>query len=236
MINYLKKNKWRIILSTIVTLVPMLAGLIIWNILPETLPIHWGPTGEIDGWTSKGFAVFGIPSIMAGINLLCIIVTGLDHKNKNQNRKVFDIVFWIVPVMALLLGAIVYLTALGVNVSAPNIMVAVLGILFVFIGNYIPKSKLNYTIGIKIIWTLESEANWLATHRFAGKVWLLGGIVLALSAFVPMVALVWITIAVLVLMVAIPLVYSYLYFRRHEKDEGYFRVGEIEKQSEEDGE
>ena len=173
---------------------------------------------------------------MAGINLLCIIVTGLDHKNKNQNRKVFDIVFWIVPVMALLLGAIVYLTALGVNVSAPNIMVAVLGILFVFIGNYIPKSKLNYTIGIKIIWTLESEANWLATHRFAGKVWLLGGIVLALSAFVPMVALVWITIAVLVLMVAIPLVYSYLYFRRHEKDEGYFRVGEIEKQSEEDGE
>ncbi len=236
MINYLKKNKGKIILSTIVTLVPMLAGLIIWNMLPDTLPIHWGPTGEIDGWTSKGFAVLGMPAIMVGLNFLCIIATGLDHKNKNQNRKVFDIVFWIAPVMALLLGAIVYLTALGVNVSAPNIMIAVLGILFVFIGNYIPKSKQNYTIGIKIIWTLESEANWLATHRFAGKVWLIGGIVLVLSAFVPAVALLWIAISVLVLMIAIPFVYSYLYFRRHENDEGYFRVGEIEKQNEEDGE
>ena len=236
MINYLKENKWRIILSTLVTLIPMLAGVILWSALPDELPIHWGPTGEIDGWASKGFAVFGVPGIMAALNLLCILVTGLDHKNKGQNKKVFGLVFWIVPVMSVLLCVIVYLTALGVSVNTLNIVVAAMGILFAFIGNYMPKSKLNYTIGIKIIWTLESEANWLATHRLAGKVWLIGGIVLALSSFAPVAALVWITISVLLLMVAIPFVYSYLHFRRHEKDEGYFRVGEVENHGEEIGE
>lgn len=236
MINYLKENKWKIILSTLGTLIPMVAGAILWSMLPDKLPVHWDPSGEIDGWASKGFAVFGIPGIMAALNLVCSLATGLDHKNKNQSKKVFGLIFWIVPVMSVLLGVIVYLTALGVSISAPNVIIAVLGVLFAFIGNYLPKSKLNYTIGIKIIWTLESEANWLATHRFAGKVWMVGGIVLALSAFAPVTALVWITVAVLVLMTIIPLVYSYLYFRRHEKDEGYFRVGEIEKKDEEDGE
>ncbi len=236
MINYLKENKWKIILSILVTLAPILAGVILWSALPDELPIHWGPSGEVDGWASKGFAVFGIPAIMAALNLVCIIATGLDHKNKNQNKKILGLVFWIVPVMSVLLGAITYLVAFDVRLGVTNIVVAVLGVLFVFIGNYLPKSKLNYTIGIKIIWTLESEKNWLATHRFAGKVWLIGGIILALSAFAPANVLPWTTIAWLVIMVVATLVYSYLYFRRHEKDEGYFRVGEIENKDEEDGE
>lgn len=236
MTNYLKKNKWKIIISTLVTLVPMLAGLILWSALPDKMPVHWGPSGEVDGWASKGFAVFGIPAIMAALNLVCIFVTDLDRKNKDQNKKILGLVFWFVPIMSLLLGAITYLVALGVSIDAVNIVVAALGILFVFIGNYLPKSKLNYTIGIKIIWTLESEVNWLATHRFAGKVWLVGGIVLAFSAFLPASVLPWTTIAVLLIMVVATLVYSYLYFRRHEKDEGYFRVGEIEKKDEEESE
>lgn len=236
MTNYLKKNKWKIIISTLVTLVPMLAGLILWSALPDKMPIHWGPSGEVDGWASKGFAVFGIPTIMAALNLVCSLATGLDHKNKNQSKRIVGLVFWIVPIMSLLLGAITYLVTFDVSIDAVNIVVAALGILFAFIGNYLPKSKLNYTIGIKVIWTLESEVNWLATHRFAGKVWMVGGIVLALSAFLPTSVLPWTTIAVLLIMAAAPLVYSYLHFRRHEKDEGYFRVGEIEKKDGEEGE
>lgn len=232
MTNYLKTKKWKILLSTIATLVPMLVGGILWNKLPDPMPIHWNAAGEIDGWASKAFAVFGMPAILAALNLVCHIATGSDKKNKNQSKKIVSLIFWLVPIIANVTCTMVYLTSMNIEVSAPNIVAALLGIVFAIIGNYMPKCKLNYTIGIKIVWTLESEVNWLATHRVAGRTWLTGGIILALSAFLPANILVWIALPVLVLMAAIPLIYSYVFFRRHEKDEGYFRVGVIDKDEE----
>lgn len=232
MTNYLKKNKWKILLSTLATLIPMLVGAILWNKLPDPMPIHWNAMGEVDGWASKAFAVFGMPAILAALNLVCHVATGSDRKNKNQSKKVVGLVFWIVPAIANVACIMAYLAAMNINVNASNVVGVLLGVIFAIIGNYMPKCKLNYTIGIKIIWTLESEVNWLATHRFAGKVWLGGGILLILLAFLPMNVLVWAMIPVFALMALAPLVYSYIFFRRHEKDEGYFRVGVIDKDEE----
>ena len=232
MTNYLKENKWKILLSTLATFIPMFVGMILWNKLPDPMPIHWNAMGEVDGWASKAVAVFGMPAILAALNLVCHIATGSDKKNKNQSKKVVSIIFWLVPIIANVTCTMVYLTAMNIEVNTLNIAAALLGIVFAIIGNYLPKCKLNYTIGIKIVWTLESEVNWLATHRVAGRVWLGGGIIIALSALLPTNILVWVVLPVLVLMAAIPLIYSYVFFRRHEKDEGYFRVGVIDKDEE----
>lgn len=232
MTNYLKENKWKILLSTLATLIPMILGVILWNKLPDPMPIHWNAMGEVDGWASKAVAVFGMPAILAALNLVCHIATGSDKKNKNQSKKVVSIIFWLVPIIANVTCTMVYLTAMNIEVNTLNIAAALLGIVFAIIGNYMPKCKLNYTIGIKIVWTLESEVNWLATHRVAGRVWLGGGIIIALSALLPTNILVWVVLPVLVLMAAIPLIYSYVFFRRHENDEGYFRVGVIDKDEE----
>ena len=232
MTNYLKENKWKILLSTLATFIPMFVGMILWNKLPDPMPIHWNAMGEVDGWASKAVAVFGMPAILAALNLVCHIATGSDKKNKNQSKKMVSIVFWLVPIIANVTCTMVYLAAMNIEVNTLNIAAALLGIVFAIIGNYMPKCKLNYTIGIKIVWTLESEANWLATHRVAGRVWLGGGIIIALSALLPTNILVWVVLPVLVLMAAIPLIYSYVFFRRHEKDEGYFRVGVIDKDEE----
>ena len=232
MTNYLKENKWKILLSTLATFIPMFVGMILWNKLPDPMPIHWNAMGEVDGWASKAVAVFGMPAILAALNLVCHIATGSDKKNKNQSKKMVSIVFWLVPIIANVTCTMVYLTAMNIEVNTLNIAAALLGIVFAIIGNYMPKCKLNYTIGIKIVWTLESEVNWLATHRVAGRVWLGGGIIIALSALLPTNILVWVVLPVLVLMAAIPLIYSYVFFRRHEKDEGYFRVGVVDKDEE----
>lgn len=232
MTNYLKENKWKILLSTLATLIPMILGVILWNKLPDPMPIHWNAMGEVDGWASKAVAVFGMPAILAALNLVCHVATGSDKKNKNQSKKMVSIVFWLVPIIANVTCTMVYLTAMNIEVNTLNIVAALLGIVFAIIGNYMPKCKLNYTIGIKIVWTLESEVNWLATHRVAGRVWLGGGIIIALSALLPTNILVWVVLPVLVLMAAIPLIYSYVFFRRHENDEGYFRVGVIDKDEE----
>ena len=232
MTNYLKENKWKILLSTLATFIPMFVGMVLWNKLPDPMPIHWNAMGEVDGWASKAVAVFGMPAILAALNLVCHIATGSDKKNKNQSKKMVSIVFWLVPIIANVTCTMVYLTAMNIEVNTLNIAAALLGIVFAIIGNYMPKCKLNYTIGIKIVWTLESEANWLATHRVAGRVWLGGGIIIALSALLPTNILVWVVLPVLVLMAAIPLIYSYVFFRRHENDEGYFRVGVVDKDEE----
>ena len=232
MTNYLKENKWKILLSTLATFIPMFVGMILWNKLPDPMPIHWNAMGEVDGWASKAVAVFGMPAILAALNLVCHIATGSDKKNKNQSKKMVSIVFWLVPIIANVTCTMVYLTAMNIEVNTLNIAAALLGIVFAIIGNYMPKCKLNYTIGIKIVWTLESEVNWLATHRVAGRVWLGGGIIIALSALLPTNILVWVVLPVLILMAAIPLIYSYVFFRRHENDEGYFRVGVVDKDEE----
>lgn len=49
--------------------------------------------------------------------------------------------------------------------------------MFIGIGNYMPKLKQNYTIGIKVPWTLNSEENWNMTHRMAGKVYVVAGVI-----------------------------------------------------------
>ena len=94
-------------------------------------------------------------------------------------------------------------------------MPLLVGAMFVVIGNWLPKCAQTYTMGIKLPWTLDSEANWNATHRFGGKVWVLGGFVTMLSAFYSNF---WSLLIIIVLMVIAPTVYSYLYYRNHEKE------------------
>jgi len=93
----MKKNKTQIIVSSIVTILPMVAGLFMWNILPDRMTTHWGMSGEADGFGSKAFAVFGLPLIMLAVQWICILATMLDPKNKEQSSKVVGMVLWIIP-------------------------------------------------------------------------------------------------------------------------------------------
>ena len=215
----IKENKWRILLTTLVTLLPMLAGLMLWTRLPEQMPIHWNAAGELDGWTGRAFAVFAIPGFMAAMHLFCVLCTSLDPKVKGQTKKVLGLVFWICPFTSVLVGTLVYAVALGAKLNVASVIFAATGLLFVAVGNYMPKCKRNYTIGIKVMWALEDEANWNATHRFAGKVWVVGGLLIILFSFIPSELFIWFYLAMTVLMALLPVGYSYLYYRRHGKTE-----------------
>ena len=89
-----------------------------------------------------------------------------------------------------------------------------MGILFLVIGNYLPKCKQNYTIGIKLPWTLNDEENWNKTHRFAGVVWTICSIVIIVGSFFNKGAF-YTTFPSLFVMVFAPLIYSYIYYRKH---------------------
>ena len=170
----IKKNLKILIITSIIILLPMIAGLVLWNQLPGEIPYHWNAAGEVDGWASKPMAVFGTSAVMLGLQGLAVIATLSDPKKQNHSQKVLQLIFWFIPVLTVVLSAMIYATAFGGNVRVEMIVPVLLGVVFVAVGNYLPKCKQNYTVGIKIPWTLHSEENWNRTHRLAGYVWVAG--------------------------------------------------------------
>ena len=207
----IKKNLKVLIITSLIILLPALAGVILWNRLPEQLPSHWNGAGEIDKWSSKAFVVCGLPAILLAAQWLCVLGTFADPKKENHTGKLLHLVFWIIPVLSVVIFAITYGAAMGKEAPMEVIMPVFMGILFAVIGNYLPKCKQNYTIGIKIPWTLNSEENWNKTHRFAGRLWVACGFVIMLTGFFGGF---WIFFGVALLMVLAPFVYSY---RLHRK-------------------
>ena len=201
----IKKNLKTLIVTSILIVLPVLAGIILWDRLPEQMPTHWNAAGDIDGWTNKPFTVFGLPLILLAAQWLCVLGTLADPKKENHPTKILHLVLWIIPVLSLVLGTITYATALGKTVRVEVIMPILIGLILAIIGNYMPKCKQNYTIGIKIPWTLNSEENWNRTHRFAGWLWTFSGIVVMLTGFFGGF---WIFLIIVLLMVLAPILYS----------------------------
>jgi uncharacterized membrane protein len=209
-----KKNKVLIIVTAIICLLPILAGVILWDQLPEQIPTHWGINGEVDSWSSKTFAVFGFPALLAGIHLLCVFFTKFDPKATEQPKQMLNLVMWICPVISLLMGSVTYCVALGHDLlNMPVICCCIVGVMFIIVGNYLPKCRQSYTMGIKLPWTLADEGNWNATHRVGGWTWMLCGVVMLATAFL---GIFWILLGVLLVAVIVPTVYSYVYYRKHK--------------------
>lgn len=210
----LKENRKQLIISSLITLIPILIGVVLWNVLPETMATHWGSNGEANGWSSKAFTVFGLPLILLVTHWVCIWATLKDPKNKDQNHKVFGMVLWIIPIVSLLMTSMTYAIALELDIRIDMFVRLLLGLIFVIMGNYLPKCKQNYTIGIKVTWALRNEENWNKTHRFAGKVWVLGGVLLLATVFIPMESFVGVLLVVILVLAFAPMVYSYFYYRK----------------------
>lgn len=213
----MKQTKLNIILSCIVLLSPMIFGMIVWNKLPESMPIHWGVNGEADRWSSKPFAVFVLPLLILAIHGICIFASRKDFRDKKQSPKVMGLVLWICPLLSVMANSLTYAISLGKEINVFFVVSLTMGALFVLIGNYLPKCQQNRTVGIRIIWTLKNEANWNATHRFAGKVWVIGGLLLMASSLLPYSILPWAMIALLVVFIGLPVLYSYRFYRKERQ-------------------
>ncbi len=210
----IKKHLKMLIITSIIILIPILVGLLLWDKLPDQIATHWNAQGIADGFSSKTTAVFGFPAILLAVHWLCVIVAGTDPKNKNIARKPMALVMWICPLLSLIVASMTYVTALGHNASVDVIMPLFMGTLFVVMGNYLPKCKHNYTIGIKVPWALNDEENWNQTHRFAGIIWVIGGVIIMVTAFLGSI---YVMMPITLIMVLAPTIYSYCYYRKNNK-------------------
>ena len=223
------KNKKYWLITSAVTLLPILLGLLLWNKLPEQLPTHFGVDGAADGFSGKGFAVFGIPVMMLFFHIVIFFATRLDKQNRGHNEKVMNLVGLIFPAMSIVSSVIIYSLALGKEPDLSMLLFPMLGLLFIAMGNWLPKIKQNSTLGIKIKWTLYSEENWNKTHRFAGFVWVIGGVLFCLMGFVPEKSLLFLLPLQVALLAAVPTVYSWNLARK-QRAAGTWTESEVNKE------
>ena len=210
----MKMNKKLLLLTSIVILFPILWGVMIWSQLPNQIPIHFNFAGQANSFSSKLLAVIGLPIFLLLVHLFVIFVTSRDPKNQTMNEKIGKVIYWLTPIVSLSLSYLIYSKALG-STTNPSIFVsALLGLIFVMMGNYMPKLKVNHTVGIRLPWTLQSEDNWHKTHRLAGKLWVVGGLILLLESGLQF-AVPYVMGIVILTIVFIPVMYSYQLSRKN---------------------
>ena len=199
------KNKKLMILTSALILLPIPAAYILRYLYPEQtagiLQVVWPVLGLLVGqW-------------------VCILATKLDPSHKGKNQKALNMVLWIIPLLSNLICGLLFALLMGADFSPFAWICGGIGVLFAVIGNYMPKTKMNATVGIKTPTTYSSEANWNATHRLAGKVWFWGGLVLILGGFLSDTLATGLMLLVMAVMVVVPMVYSHRFYRM-EKESG----------------
>ena len=204
----LKANKKTLIITSIVTILPVLIGIICWNRLPDVMATHFGMNNEANGFSSKAFAVFGIPVILLAVLWFGAIVTSRDPKRQNISPKMFSLTVWIAPVTSLVVAAILYPVNLGYELDITFFSELLFGVMFIIIGTYLPKARQNYTIGIRVPWTLANEENWNRTHRLAGSLWIICGILMIIICLTRSASVQWL-VGILLITVLVPCIYSY---------------------------
>ena len=180
----MKINRKTLILTTLVCLLPILAGALLYSRLPETVPTHFNLNGEPDGWSSRAVAAFALPALMLVMNFVLQFALNADPKRQNMSGALMKVVVWTVPVLSVLCSGMTLAKALGYNVRIEVVLPVFMGLLFILIGNYLPKTKQSYTMGIRLPWTLSSEENWNRTHRLAGFLWVLCGVLFIVMSFI----------------------------------------------------
>ena len=212
----IKKTDYIALLILIASFVQLI---VVYPTLPQQVVTNWGFNGQVDyGSKSTLWILWGISALMLP---LFFIIPKIDPKGKSYEKvDGFYGIFRLVIV--LFMTGMLEITILSVNdphrFNVGKIVMIAVSLLMIFIGNYLPKCKQNYSLGIKIVWTLESEENWNATHRIGGKVWTVGGIVLLACAFLPAPVNAVVALATFLTIVLIPVVYSYNYYKKHSEN------------------
>ncbi|NHM26475.1 SdpI family protein [Desulfofundulus sp. TPOSR] len=200
-----------------VLLAMFIAGAASYPHLPELVPAHWNLRGEIDSYFSRFWGAFALPLLTGGIYLGMLFAPYIDPKRNNYLR--FPEAYRAVRLGLVFFFAALHAMILAVALGGPADLVSrftplALGVFLVITGNYLTRVRFNYFFGIRTPWTLASEEVWRRTHRFAGPVFVLAGLVAVVAAFLPAPTNFVLGVGAIIGAAAISAIYSYVIFRR----------------------
>ncbi len=200
-----KFMKWKILTITCaVCLLPIIAGILLWDKLPAEIAIHFNMNNEPDNFASKGFAVFGLPLMMVALQVFCCVINDVNAK-KYGNRKKFELATkWIIPVMTILLQAATFAYALEVEVDIRRFAMAIVAAILIVIGNYLP--KFDYIKNFKGGKEADTEKA-RKINRFIGFATVIMGVLALITLFLPPISsVIW--LFALIVYAAITVIYT----------------------------
>ena len=177
----MKNFKWKsFIITSIVCLLPILLGISLWTKLPDTMAIHFNIYGAPDNFASKGFVVFGLPMLMVVLQAFCCFINDINSYKHGDRKKFTTVTKWIIPVLTVVLQIITLGYGLGWNLDIRKIVSFIVGVIFLIIGNYLPKFDYikNYDVNTE-------KARKI--NRFIGYETVVMGLLFFISIFLPTV-------------------------------------------------
>lgn len=191
-----------------VCLLPILFGVIFYEKLPEIMPIHFNMNNEPNGFAKKDFALFGLPALMAVLQVFCCIITDINGEKKESKPKFVAIIQWIIPILSVVISVITIEIPLGSTVDVRRSVLLVLGILFMMIGNYMPKVSYEQMQG-KMHPMPKDEKTYRKVTRMLGYTFVIFGLLFLISiAFTAIVS--WVVIVLLVVILLIECAWSFI--------------------------
>ncbi|MGA9532351.1 MAG: SdpI family protein [Anaerolineales bacterium] len=214
-----RKVDW---LSVLAVVAALGASLVLWRRLPDSMPIHWNAAGQPDGYGSRLVGAFLMPVVMVGIYLMFEVLPRIDPRRRNYERFADTYRFLrtlLILFMMLVHGLTLYSVVYGGNMLSSNLMFAAVGLLFVLLGNYMPRFRPTWFVGIRTPWTLSSDRIWRKTHRLGGRLFFLVGLALIAAIWLPAQWIEFVLLGAVLVAAIVPIAYSYWLFRQGEGGE-----------------
>lgn len=214
--NRIKKFSASIILLLIYVVVVFYLALVV--PANASIPIHWNAQGQIDGYASKTTAVITALALNFGLFILLYLMPFYSPKYKQQAAR-FDKVLPKIVFMLLIFFSILNIYMLAyplITIELPlNPVLIIIGLMLAVLGNLLPKVPRNFFVGIRTPWTISDEDNWHKTHRLGGRLFLIGGLLLAISGLIPLSArFSGIVFWIIMIIILFPALYSFILYRR----------------------
>lgn len=213
------ERKHLFLIGLAICLIPFVLGTIYYSRMPEQMATHFDFAGRPDHYSSRLHALFGLPAIMIGLYGLLYFFTLNDPRRRNQSEKMVAVSLICFPLISLGLSILTIAVSLGYEVNIRFYMQLIAGVLLIVIANYLPKVKSNYTVGIRLPWTLADPEIWERTHRLAAWIWGFGGLLILLGLLAPQTMQKWVWILVLPTLVILPMGYAYCLYQKKQKDQ-----------------
>ncbi|MGL4363430.1 MAG: SdpI family protein [Cellulosilyticaceae bacterium] len=212
------KNKQPLLLASLVlSILSFIATCFIYTSLPSEIPIHFNISGEIDNYGPRITALLlgAMPFLFL---VLFYVIPKFDPKKKaySLHQKAYCVLYFGLTLLLISMHWASLLISLNINLSISIIVPCLIGVFFIAIGNFLPQVRQNYTLGIRLPWSLENEHNWRYTHRVGGYSFIFSGILFIVSTFFPYSVQTIICIFAIIIMLLIPAIASFLYYKKHE--------------------
>ena len=211
------KTKWCIAAMWLLALLPLLLVAVFYTRLPDQVPMHWGIDGEVNRWGSKS-ELWLMGALGPLFALLFQFLPRLDPRKRSYEKfqKYYEATALVLTAfIAVIMGVTLAEILRPGTLSLGRVISALVGLLFLFVGNLMGKVKPNFFMGIRNPWTLSDPDVWNRAHRLGGGLFFLAGLVTVISALLlPEAVTFWVLLAGALAAALVPTVMSYLWYRK----------------------